>query len=93
MFRDFNSPEVRRKALSQRSILDAVLDRSRSLNKDLSSYDKEKMDQYFSSIRELEERLDKIITPPAKAAGGWTPSLSANRTMKFRPPEETAGQR
>lgn len=88
MFRDFNSPEVRRKALSQRSILDAVLDRSRSLNKNLSSYDKEKMDQYFSSIRELEERLDKIITPPARVAGGWTPSLSANSTMKLRPPEE-----
>ena len=64
MFRDFNSPEARRKALNQRSILDAVLDRSKSLSKDLSAYDKQKMDQYFSSIRELEGRLDKIITPP-----------------------------
>jgi hypothetical protein len=88
MFRDFNSPEARRKALSQRSILDAVLDRSKSLSKDLSAYDKQKMDQYFSSIRELEERLDKIITPPTKAAGGWTPSLAADKTMKFRPAEE-----
>jgi hypothetical protein len=88
MFRDFNSPEARRKALSQRSILDAVLDRSKSLSKELSAYDKQKMDQYFSSIRELEERLDKIITPPTKPAGGWTPSLSANKTMNFRPPEE-----
>jgi hypothetical protein len=89
MFRDFSSPEARRKALSQRSILDAVLDRSKLLSKDLSAYDKEKMDQYFSSIRELEEQLDKIITPPTKAAGGWTPALSANKTMKSRPPEET----
>lgn len=88
MFRDFNSPEARRKALSQRSILDAVLDRSKSLSKDLSAYDKQKMDQYFSSIRELEERLDKIITPPTKVTGGWTPSLSADKTMKFRPAEE-----
>ena len=88
MFRDFNSPEARRKAQGQRSILDAVLDRSKSLSKDLSANDKQKMDQYFSSIRELEERLDKIITPPTKAAGEWTPSLSANKTMKFRPPEE-----
>jgi hypothetical protein len=88
MFRDFNSPEARRKALSQRSILDAVLDRSKSLSKDLSAYDQQKMDQYLSSIRELEERLDKIITPPTKAASGWTPSLNADKTTNFRPPEE-----
>ncbi len=88
MFRDVNSPEARRKARSQRSILDAVLDRSKSLSKNLSAHDKQKMDQYFSSVRELEERLDKIITPPKNAKGGWAPSLSANKTMKSRPPEE-----
>ena len=88
MFRDFNSPEARRKALNQRSILDAVLDRSKSVGNDLSSYDKQKMDQYFSSIRELEQRLDKIITPPAKATDGWTPSLTADKTIKFQPPED-----
>ena len=88
MFRDFNSPEARRKAQSQRSILDAVLSRSKSFSRDLSAYDKQKMDQYFSSIRELEEQLDKIITPPTKAAGGWTPSLAANKTMAYRPPDE-----
>ena len=88
MYRDFNSPEARRKALSQRSILDAVLDRSKSLSKNLSAHDKQKMDQYFSSVRELEERLDKIITPPKNAKGGWAPSLSANKTTNSRPPEE-----
>jgi hypothetical protein len=88
MFRDFNSPEARRKAMGQRSILDAVLDRSKSFSKNLSSYDKHKMDQYFSSIRELEKRLDRIITPPAAAPGDWKPSLSADMTMKFRPAEE-----
>jgi hypothetical protein len=89
MFRNFNSPEARRKASSQRSVLDAVLNRSKSLNKNLSSYDKHKMDQYFNSIRDLEKRLDKIIIPPVAAKGSWTPSLAADKTMKFRPPEET----
>ena len=88
MFRNFNSPEARRKALGQRSVLDAVLHRSKSLSKNLSSYDKHKMDQYFSSIRELEERLDRIIAPPAAAPGDWKPALAADKTMKFRPPEE-----
>jgi hypothetical protein len=88
MFRDFNSPEARQKASGQRSVLDAVLNRSKSLSNNLSAYDKEKMDQYFSSIRALEKRLDNIITPPAPVPGGWKPSLVADQTGKFRPAEE-----
>lgn len=88
MFRDFNSPEARQKALRQRSVLDAVLERSKSFDRKLSSWDKHKMDQYFSSIRELEERLDKIITPPSVIPGAWQPSLASGDTAKFRPPEE-----
>ncbi|MDE0817378.1 MAG: DUF1552 domain-containing protein, partial [Pirellulaceae bacterium] len=88
MFRDFNSPAARRKAMKQRSVLDAVLERSKSFDKQMSSLDKHKLDQYFSSIRELEERLDKIITPPPAAPGDWKPSLTAEETMDLRPPEE-----
>jgi hypothetical protein len=88
MFRDFNSPEARQKASGQRSVLDAVLNRSKSLSNNLSAYDKEKMDQYFSSIRELEKRLDNIITPPPPVPGGWRPSLAADQAGKFRPAEE-----
>jgi hypothetical protein len=88
MFRDFNSPEARLKALRQRSVLDAVLERSRTLHKKLSSYDRHKMDQYFTSIRELEKRLDDIITPPVTAPGDWAPSLSADHTTQYRPVEE-----
>ena len=87
MFRDFNSPEARQKASGQRSVLDAVLNRSKSLSNNLSAYDKEKMDQYFSSIRALEKRLDNIITPPAPVPGGWRPSLAADQAGKFRPSE------
>ena len=88
MFRDFNNPEARQKALGQRSVLDAVLNRSKSLSNNLSAYDKEKLDQYFSSIRALEKRLDNIITPPAPVPGGWRPSLAADQAGKFRPSEE-----
>jgi hypothetical protein len=91
MFRDFNSPEARQKASGQRSVLDAVLNRSKSLSNNLSAYDKEKLDQYFSSIRALEKRLDNIITPPAPVPGGWRPSLAADQAGKFRPSEETPG--
>lgn len=88
MFRDFNSKAARDKARKQRSVLDAVMERSKTFNKQLSTIDKHKLDQYFSSIRDLEGRLDKIITPPASNVGDWKSSLSAEATSEFRPPEE-----
>lgn len=40
-----------------RSILDTVNDRARSLQRQLGSRDQEKFDQYLTSVRELERRL------------------------------------
>ena len=40
-----------------RSMLDFVAEESRSLNKSLSPADRQRMDQYFTSVRELERRL------------------------------------
>lgn len=42
-----------------RSILDSVADRARSLQKKVGSNDREKLEQYFGSVRELERRLHK----------------------------------
>ena len=40
-----------------RSILDSVAERSRELGKKVSGGDREKLDSYFTGVRELEERL------------------------------------
>ncbi len=40
-----------------RSILDAVADRAKNLNRGLTTPDRDKLDQYFTSVRELEQRL------------------------------------
>jgi hypothetical protein len=40
-----------------RSILDSVGERAKSLSASLGPADREKLDQYFTSVRELEERL------------------------------------
>lgn len=40
-----------------RSVLDAVAGRAKRLEKQLGSYDREKVQQYFESVRELERRL------------------------------------
>lgn len=42
-----------------RSVLDAVAGRAGRLEQKLGSSDREKLDQYFSSVRELEQRLTK----------------------------------
>ncbi len=54
------SPEERRYLLSQRrSVLDAVMHNAKSMNQKISSADREKIDEYFQSVREIEVRLDK----------------------------------
>ena len=40
-----------------RSILDAVADRAATLQKQLGNADRERLDQYFTSVREVERRL------------------------------------
>jgi hypothetical protein len=42
-----------------RSILDAVGDQAKKLQADLGADDRDKLDEYFSSVRELEQRLGK----------------------------------
>lgn len=42
-----------------RSILDSVADRAKTLQRQVGSADRSKLDQYFSGVRELEQRLHK----------------------------------
>lgn len=42
-----------------RSVLDTVANRAKRLERSLGSYDREKVQQYFQSVRELEQRLLK----------------------------------
>lgn len=51
------SLELRR--AQQRSILDFVLDDAKALQKQLSYRDRDKMDQYLTSMRDIEQRIDR----------------------------------
>lgn len=44
---------------SKQSILDLVRDQSKSFGKGLGASDKEKLDQYYTSVRELEGRIEQ----------------------------------
>ncbi|HKS36609.1 MAG TPA: DUF1552 domain-containing protein [Verrucomicrobiae bacterium] len=50
---------LKRRQDQQRSILDFVLDDARSLQNQLSYRDKQKLDEYLGSVREIEKRIEK----------------------------------
>ena len=58
------APGERKESLSrrqqqQRSILDFVLDDARELQRQLTSRDKQKLDEYLGSVREIEQRIER----------------------------------
>jgi hypothetical protein len=53
------SESIKRRQAQQRSILDFVMDDARALQSQLTYRDKEKLDQYLVSIREIEQRIEK----------------------------------
>lgn len=58
--------------LSDKSILDYVLDSSKSVRRKVNYDDRDKLDEYLTSVRELEQRIEKN---GMSYASGWTPSL------------------
>lgn len=63
-----------RRALYRRSMLDLALDSTRKLETELGAADRRKMDEYLTSVRELEQRMDAAekdarIPPVDKPSG------------------------
>ncbi len=56
----FDSLFENRGSLRNMSILDRVKDRAESLSKQISATDKTKLDEYLSSVREVETRVDRM---------------------------------
>lgn len=61
LFAADNTPIEQQRALlaEKRSVLDAVLENARSVQRGLSSADSAKVDEYFQSVRDIETRLSK----------------------------------
>jgi hypothetical protein len=62
-----------------KSILDMVLSDASSLKTRLSSRDKQKLDEYLTSVRELEQRVElaEKISQAETQGAGWQPSVKA----------------
>jgi hypothetical protein len=65
------------------SILDRVKDDAASLSRQISSEDNRKLDEYLTSVREVEKRVDRMRAEQAKAEdnaqGKGTPFFAMNR--------------
>jgi hypothetical protein len=68
---------------ADRSVLDAVREDARGLRRAVSKSDQRRLDEYLSSVREVEQRIDRA--GKAGRLQGWRPTL-ARLDMK-RPPD------
>lgn len=83
-------PETRaRRALFRRSILDVVGDKTQKLVSTLGAADKRKIDEYLTSIRELETRIEmaekdnRAFTPTIEKPAGIPPTISEYVKLMF----------
>ncbi len=62
LFIDGTKQEIaaqKRRLAAGQSIMDAIGDQARGLGRQVSARDRERLDQYFTSVRDLEQRMDK----------------------------------
>jgi hypothetical protein len=82
---------------SGRSILDAVADQARDLQRDLGTRDRGRLDQYLSSVRDLEHRLqeskgwERKPKPAVKATAPVDPASPAQYMEKVKIMYDLAG--
>ena len=60
-----------------KSVLDLVLEDANSLKRKVSGRDARKLDEYFTSVRELEQRIEKAeqFSQQNTGGAGWQPSV------------------
>ena len=63
----FDSLFENRGMLRNQSILDRVMDRAKNLSREISSSDKVKLDEYLTSVRDVEKRVERMRNTKDKA--------------------------
>jgi hypothetical protein len=79
----FDSLFENRGSLRNKSILDRVMEDAGDLSRQVSATDRAKLDEYLSSVREVERRVERMREDKdraeANAAGGGTPAFLMDR--------------
>jgi len=86
--RDDRQANLKRRQQDQRSLLDFVLEDASAVQRKLNGRDREKLDQYLSSVREIEERIQRAEKMPAAnpkmdAPSGIPPSYEEHIALMF----------
>jgi hypothetical protein len=79
---------LKRRENEQHSILDFVMDDAKSLNSQLDGRDRQKLDQYLTSVREIEQRIAisktmKVANPDIDAPDGVPASYEEHVALMF----------
>lgn len=77
------------RVMVRKSVLSAVLEDSNRLKQELGSHDRQRLDQYFTAVRQLENQLELQLTEPPDlpscvkpgATNAGTPSLLIEEVM------------
>lgn len=74
-FQDPNASEftLDPRLIARRSVLSGVMDQSRSMMKSLGAADRQRLDQYFTGLRQLEKQFDHRLTKPEPIASCVAP--------------------
>ena len=67
--------------MARRSVLSAVTEQRKAFEARLGASDKARLDQYFTSVRQLENQLDVELTKPAPMQGCIVPTRPAEREI------------
>lgn len=67
--------------MARRSVLSAVTEQRQSLERAVGAADREKLDQYFTSVRQLENQLDVELSKPEPLQACMVPKAVADRPV------------
>jgi len=79
---------LKRRQKEERSILDFVMDDASAIQRQLSGRDQQRLDQYLTGVRELEQRIERtermpIVNPSADAPPGIPPDFAEHVQLMF----------
>jgi hypothetical protein len=83
-FQDPNSPNFTPdpEIMVRKSVLSAVMEQSKKIETYVDAVDKARLDQYFTSIRELEQRLTLQLQKPPPAEACSVPKASGKEALQ-----------
>jgi hypothetical protein len=79
---------LKRRQAAEHSILDFVLEDANALKRKLHGRDREKLDQYVSSVREIETRIEQaermpVVNPDSDAPPGIPPAFDEHLSLMW----------